>query len=149
MAKKIDTPIKDLFIIELDIFKDARGFFYESFSEKKYRELGIDYKLMDKTHFTVDYNYFADLFAQYNPDSRTTPDTPQPWEVPAYGTFDTSVRYGFTIGGLDTTLIARMNNVFDTEYVADARDGQRNDAATAQVWYGYGRTFNISAKIKF
>ena len=111
--------------------------------------LGIDYKLMDKTHFTVDYNYFADLFAQYNPDSRTTPDTPQPWEVPAYGTFDTSVRYGFTIGDLDTTLIARMNNVFDTEYVADARDGQFNDAATAQVWYGYGRTFNISAKIKF
>lgn len=46
MAKKIDTPIKDLFIIEPDIFKDARGFFYESFSEKKYRELGIDYKFV-------------------------------------------------------------------------------------------------------
>jgi len=111
--------------------------------------LGMDYKLMEKMNFTVDYNYFADLYAAYNPDSRTTPGTPQPWKVPDYGTFDTSIRYGFKIGDLDTTLIARMNNVFDTEYIADARDGQSNDAYSAQVWYGYGRTFNISAKIKF
>lgn len=111
--------------------------------------LGFDYELMPKAHFTVDYNYFADLYADYNPDSRTTPGTPQPWKVPAYGTFDTSVRYGFKIGDLDTTLIARMNNVFDTEYVADALDGQTNDADSALVWFGFGRTFNISAKIKF
>lgn len=111
--------------------------------------LGFDYELMPKTHFTVDYNYYADLYADYNPDSRTTPGTPQPWKVPDYGTFDASVRYGFKIGDLDTTLIARMNNVFDTEYVADALDGQTNDADSALVWFGFGRTFNISAKIKF
>jgi outer membrane receptor protein involved in Fe transport len=111
--------------------------------------LGIEYQLMPKTYFTVDYNYYADLYADYNPDSRTTPGTPQPWKVPDYGTFDASVRYGFKIGDLDTTLIARMNNVFDTEYVADALDGQTNDAESALVWFGFGRTFNISAKIKF
>ncbi|HEY9221072.1 MAG TPA: TonB-dependent receptor [Lutibacter sp.] len=111
--------------------------------------LGFDYELMPKAHFTVDYNYYADLYADYNPDSRTTPGTPQPWKVPDYGTFDASVRYGFKIGDLDTTLIARMNNVFDTEYVADALDGQTNDADSALVWFGFGRTFNISAKIKF
>ena len=111
--------------------------------------LGIDYELMEKTHFTVDYNYFADLYADYNPDSRTTPGTPQPWKVPAYGTFDASLRYGLKIGTLDTTLTARMNNVFNTEYVADALDGITNNASTALVWFGYGRTFNVSAKIKF
>ena len=42
MLKKIDTPIKDLFTIEPQIFNDDRGFFFESFSEKKYKELGID-----------------------------------------------------------------------------------------------------------
>ncbi|MDH3382121.1 MAG: TonB-dependent receptor, partial [Flavobacteriaceae bacterium] len=111
--------------------------------------LGMDYQLMDKTYITVDYNYFADLYADYNPDSRTTEGTPQPWKVPAYGTFDASLRYGFKIGDLDATVIARMNNVFNTEYVADALDGQFNNAETALVWFGYGRTFNISAKIKF
>jgi len=111
--------------------------------------LGLDYELMPKAHFTVDYNYFADLYADYNPDSRTTPGTPQPWKVPDYGTFDASVRYGFKIGDLDTTLTGRMNNVFDTIYIADALDGNASNAATALVWYGFGRTFNISAKIKF
>jgi dTDP-4-dehydrorhamnose 3,5-epimerase len=43
---KVDTPIKDLFIIKPDIFNDDRGFFFESFSEKKYNELGIKYKFV-------------------------------------------------------------------------------------------------------
>ncbi len=41
MPKKIDTSIKDLFIIEPDIFNDSRGFFFESYSENKYKELGL------------------------------------------------------------------------------------------------------------
>ena len=36
--KVIDTDIKEVKIIEPTIFGDARGFFYESFSEKKYQE---------------------------------------------------------------------------------------------------------------
>ncbi len=46
MLKKTDTPIQDLFIIEPQIFTDERGFFFESFSEKKYKELGIDYNIV-------------------------------------------------------------------------------------------------------
>lgn len=46
MVKKIDTSIKDLFIIETDIFKDARGYFYESYSEKKYNDLGLNFKFV-------------------------------------------------------------------------------------------------------
>lgn len=44
--KKVDTPFRDLFIIEPDIFKDGRGYFFESFSEKKYLELGINLKFV-------------------------------------------------------------------------------------------------------
>ena len=42
MLKKTETPIPDLFIIEPQIFSDERGFFFESFSKKKYKEIGID-----------------------------------------------------------------------------------------------------------
>jgi len=111
--------------------------------------LGIDYKVLPKTNFTVDFNYFANLYADYNPESRTSEGLPQAWKVPAFSTVDASVRYNFNFGGFDATLIARMNNVFDTEYIADARDGATSDAYTALVWYGFGRTFNISAKINF
>jgi len=107
--------------------------------------LGMDWELMDKTHFTVDYNYFGDLFADYDPDDRGTPG-PQAWEIPSYHTFDASIRYGFKIMDLDATVTARMHNVFDTEYVQRAFDGTDE---TALVFFGFGRTFNISAKIKF
>ncbi|MGB5363241.1 MAG: carboxypeptidase-like regulatory domain-containing protein [Aureibaculum sp.] len=111
--------------------------------------LGFDWEMMEKTHFTVDYNYASSLFADYDPNSRGTEGAPQAWEAPSFGLFDASVRYGFDFGSFDATLTARMNNVFDTEYIADALDGSNSDAATSLVWFGYGRTFNFSAKINF
>ncbi|SNR54673.1 Outer membrane receptor proteins, mostly Fe transport [Lutibacter flavus] len=111
--------------------------------------LGLDYELMPKTHFTVDFNYFDDLYAQYDPNDRGTQGAPQAWKAPAYSTFDASIRYGFKIGDLDTTLIGRMNNVFNTEYIADALDGAGSVDQTALVWFGFGRTFDVSAKIRF
>jgi len=117
--------------------------------------LGLDYEFIAKTHFTVDYNYFANLYADFDPNNRKVteidPDAPviQAWKAPDFGTFDASIRHGFEIGGLETTLIARMNNLLNTKYVADAVDGNSHSASDALVWYGYGRTFNISAKVRF
>ena len=111
--------------------------------------LGMDWKLMDKTHFTVDYNFFGNMYAQYDPTDRGTADQPQAWEAPDYGTFDMSLRHGFKLGTLDTTITGRMMNVFNTEYIADAYDGAGSTSSTALVWYGYGRTFSVSAKINF
>jgi len=111
--------------------------------------LGIDYELMAKTHFTLDYNFFDDLYARYDPNDRGTAGAAQAWKAPSYGTFDATIRHGFKLGELDATVTARMHNVFDTEYIADATDGAGSVTNTALVWFGYGRTFNLSAKIKF
>jgi len=64
--------------------------------------------------------------------------------VPSYGTVDASLRHSFNFGTFDTTLTARVNNVLDTEYIADAID-----ASDPLVFFGFGRTFSLSAKIKF
>ncbi|HBS11996.1 MAG TPA: TonB-dependent receptor [Flavobacteriaceae bacterium] len=111
--------------------------------------LGLNWELMKKTHFSVDYNYFGNYYADFNPSDRKVQGTPQAWKAPEYGTFDASLRYGFEFGAFDATLTARMNNVLNTEYISDALDGGNHDAATALVWFGYGRTFNFSAKIRF
>lgn len=110
---------------------------------------GIDYQILAKAHLSFDYNFYSDLYADYNPDARTSEGLPDPWKAPAYGLVDASLRYSFKFGSFDATIIGRINNVFDTEYIPDARDGAKNNAATALVWYGFGRTFNISAKINF
>jgi hypothetical protein len=113
--------------------------------------LGMLYKFWDKTSITIDYNYFADLYAQINILDRADfdPSTPavrgnDPWKVPSYNTFDASFRHGFNIGEFDTTVTVRVNNLFDTEYIADALD-----ASDPLVWFGFGRTFSLDLKIKF
>ena len=111
--------------------------------------LGMDWQIMDKTNFTLDYNYFDNLYAAYDPNDRSTAGAPQAWEAPSYGTFDAGLRYGFKILDLDATLTGRMHNVFDTQYIQSALDGSGSTFDNALVWYGFGRTFNISAKIKF
>ncbi|MBM4176270.1 MAG: dTDP-4-dehydrorhamnose 3,5-epimerase [Ignavibacteria bacterium] len=40
------TPISGLLVIEPDVFEDNRGYFFESFSEKKYSELGSTIKFV-------------------------------------------------------------------------------------------------------
>jgi outer membrane receptor protein involved in Fe transport len=57
---------------------------------------------------------------------------------------DASLRHGFKVGDFDTTLTVRVNNLLDTDYIADAID-----ASDPLVYFGFGRTFSLSAKIKF
>ncbi len=44
----IETPIKDLFIIEPDVFADERGFFMETYNAERYAQAGI------RQHFVQD-----------------------------------------------------------------------------------------------
>ena len=39
----IPTEIKEVIIVEPNVFPDGRGFFFESFSESRYKECGINY----------------------------------------------------------------------------------------------------------
>ncbi|MGQ8364595.1 dTDP-4-dehydrorhamnose 3,5-epimerase [Glaciecola sp. 1036] len=49
--KVIETSIKDLKIIEPQVFGDERGFFVETFQEDRYREqVGIDLKFVQDNH---------------------------------------------------------------------------------------------------
>ena len=108
--------------------------------------LGMLYKFWDKTSITLDYNYFADLYARIDvldyENAATRPS--DSWKAPSYSTVDASLRHGFSLGEFDTTVTVRVNNLFNTEYVADAID-----ASDPLVWFGYGRTFSLGAKIKF
>jgi iron complex outermembrane receptor protein len=111
--------------------------------------IGANYKFSSNTRLTIDYNYFDNLYADYDPSRRGTEGAPDAWEVPAYGVFDTAMSHGFKFGAFDATLTARMNNVLDTRYISDAQDGAGSNAQTASVYYGFGRTFSVGAKLKF
>ena len=46
----IEAKLKDVKIIEPDVFGDHRGFFTESYSEEKYKKQGIDFNFVQDNH---------------------------------------------------------------------------------------------------
>ena len=43
IMKIINTPLKDVYIIEPQIFRDERGYFFESYNQAKFKEAGMNY----------------------------------------------------------------------------------------------------------
>lgn len=48
--QKIETPLKDLFVLQPQVFGDDRGFFYEFFNEDKFNSLRIKFKVEQANH---------------------------------------------------------------------------------------------------
>ena len=48
--KVVETPIKDLLVIETKIFKDDRGFFIESYNKRDFANLGINVNFVQDNH---------------------------------------------------------------------------------------------------
>ena len=112
---------------------------------------GLSYKLMKDLKLSVDYNYYGNLYANYNPTSRNEESDRgvEAWKVPAFGIFDTNVTYDFQIGGFDASIYGNVYNLLNEKYVMDARDGSNHDALTSRVYFGYGINWNLGAKLRF
>ncbi|MFY0607126.1 MAG: TonB-dependent receptor [Cyclobacteriaceae bacterium] len=113
--------------------------------------LGVSYEVFDGLKLSANANYFDRLYAEYDPNNRT--DAPeggevtQPLELPSYMTIDAMARYNFQLGNLDATVIGNVNNILDTEYIAEGSD--RPNIADSNVYYGFGRTYTITMKVNF
>jgi dTDP-4-dehydrorhamnose 3,5-epimerase len=66
----IQTPIADLLIIEPDVFEDRRGYFYESYNEKKYAEAGIKAQFIQDNQSHSTYGVLRGLHYQLAPYSQ-------------------------------------------------------------------------------
>jgi len=90
--------------------------------------LGVDYELFEGFKAGIDYHYYANLYADYDPTGRGDADKKgvQPWKVPTYGLFDANVRYNFKMGPFDATIYGNIINLTDEEYISDATDGKNN-----------------------
>ena len=68
----IETKLQGVYLIEPDVFEDHRGFFMESYNERKFDELGIDYKFVQDNHsLSVEAGVIRGLHYQLNPKAQT------------------------------------------------------------------------------
>ncbi|OQX97773.1 MAG: dTDP-4-dehydrorhamnose 3,5-epimerase [Bacteroidetes bacterium 4572_128] len=69
--KIIKTPIKDLLIIEPEVFSDKRGYFFENYNAKKFREFGLNYNFVQDNESKSSYGVIRGLHYQISPYSQT------------------------------------------------------------------------------
>lgn len=68
----IDTNLDDVKVIEPEVFKDHRGFFMESFNQKKLAELGVEYDFIQDNHsLSEEKDVIRGLHYQLNPQAQT------------------------------------------------------------------------------
>jgi outer membrane receptor protein involved in Fe transport len=113
--------------------------------------LGFGYWILPDIKIGADIWHGSNIYADFNVQNRADPDEEgvDSWEMPDYQLLDANIKYEFEIAGTEATLYGNVSNLLDTEYISDAKDGTEHDAASAIVWYGWGRTWNLSLKIKF
>jgi len=111
--------------------------------------IGVNYEILPKFKIGADFNYYDNLYADFDITDRTSGDNADSWKMPAFGLLDFNANYKFKLGKLDAILIGNVHNILDTEYIPDARDSEYHDAEHALVYYGYGRTMSLSIKVNF
>ena len=67
----IKTNIEGLLVIQPRVFADARGFFFESYNERMYRENGIDIRFCQDNQSKSGYGVIRGLHYQLNPHSQS------------------------------------------------------------------------------
>jgi dTDP-4-dehydrorhamnose 3,5-epimerase len=65
--KVIPTEIRDILIIEPTVYEDERGFFLESYNQKKFKIKGIDVQFVQDNHSKSVKNTLRGLHYQINP----------------------------------------------------------------------------------
>ena len=66
----IKTPIEGLLVIEPQVFKDARGYFVETYNEKRYHDAGIDAQFVQDNQSCSSYGVVRGLHFQRPPYSQ-------------------------------------------------------------------------------
>ena len=91
---------------------------------------------------------FMDHYAKFDPANRTdASDRKQSWQLPNYNLINLHAGYtlpGNTFGNGKVKLQLHVFNLLDERYVSDADDGNNHDAASARVFLGLSRRWNIS-----
>lgn len=112
---------------------------------------GINYEFLPKFKLGLDFNHYSRLYSNFDVNNRinASESGKDAWRLPDYQLLDMNMSYRFKIGDYRASFFANVNNLLDTEYISDGKDGGDHDALTSLVYYGFGRTWSTGMKINF
>lgn len=121
--------------------------------------LAADYRI---SNFNIDlgYRYVDGLYADYSitDDIFAEDDNPGALKLPAFGLLDAGVSARFNIFNNLAVFRFNVNNVLDKVYISESQTNIHADETSEtwqgidvrnSVWFGFGRTWNISVSYNF
>ena len=119
--------------------------------------VGIDQRFGEKINVDLDYRFVDGLYADYSiTDSAfTEANNPGALKLPSYGLVDLGATFRFSSG---LSLRANINNLLNTVYIAESNSNIHASAGydtwngidkQNSVWFGFGRTWNLSLRYQF
>lgn len=117
--------------------------------------LGANYDVFSNFRIGLDYNYYADFYSDFDPTTLLQENL-KPWKVPNYSLVDVNAVFKMKIAGLNASLFANVNNLFDVEYISDGYAVFQNvkgtlvsNVSNTQVYFGTGRSWTTGLKVNF
>lgn len=117
--------------------------------------LGTDIGIIENLSFDAGYRFADNLYADFD---ATDINEQGALKLPSFGLANAGVSYRLPLGENLLSFRVNVNNVFDTTYIAES---DTNDfveagdvtydgiAVSNRVFFGFGRTWNVSARFNF
>src|SRR4026207_2547730 len=67
----VATDIPGLFVFEPKVFEDSRGYFFESYNQKNFSEIGVETSFVQDNESSSSYGVIRGLHYQLNPYAQT------------------------------------------------------------------------------
>lgn len=113
----------------------------------------IRWEFVKNAYIKLKYTYFDRYYSNFDPFSLTGSNGgKESWKIPGYGQLTAHAGYTLRFKTSAMTFRANVFNVLNSLYITDARNNQNGsgfDAASAGVFFGAGRTFNVSIGYQF
>ncbi len=121
--------------------------------------LGVDWTMFDNFSVNADVFYADKLYANISADDFDSPDHDGSLELPSYMLTNAGIAYKFHFHkNMGLNLRINVNNLTDLIYISESDTNKFADGEDEtwegintdnRVWFGFGRTWNFSARFTF
>lgn len=108
------------------------------------------YEILSKWYVKINWTYFGKNYANFDPTTLTGANKDrESWKMPSYNLFNFFTGYSFKYKKMKLNITGSIQNLFNAVYISDAQNGIGFNAASALVYMGMGRRYNLGLTIGF
>jgi outer membrane receptor protein involved in Fe transport len=133
---------------------DAKGVHVGGAAQIQWME-GLRWEIIKSLYLSGSLTYFGKNYSEMDPSSLEK-EPRDSWKMPDYFLVDLNAGYRFTFKKFKLDVRGSVLNLLDRGYISDATNNdsystntQGFDAASAGVFFGVGRTFNVSLALSY